>query len=120
MRILLLAVLVGLAGCASASREADNAQVAPMAQLDSTATSSAAGAGVDHEFKPPAGYKTKIVDWSVLYCKKTTVLGSRFPKEVCMTEAQLKDHMATNDSMGRDKDQASRICANPEACGNEF
>src|SRR5262245_3137932 len=61
-------------------------------------------------FKPPAGFKTKILDWGIVYCKKMPVLGSRFPKEVCMNEAELKDYLANSDAMRRDKDQASRIC----------
>jgi hypothetical protein len=121
MRTLLLAVLAALVGCASASREADTAQVAPTAQLDSTvapaAPNAVASANVEREFKPPQGFKPKILEWSIVYCKKMTVLGTRFPKEVCMTEAQLKDHVATNEAMGRDMDRTSRICSNPANCG---
>lgn len=68
-------------------------------------------------FKPPPGYRVKIYGWDIVYCRKTPVLGSRFSKEVCMTEAQLKEHMATNEEMRRNKDQTSRVCAGG-ACGN--
>jgi hypothetical protein len=61
-------------------------------------------------FKPPPGFKAKILDWGIVYCKKMPVLGSRFPKDVCMSEAELKEYLANNDAMRRDKDQASRIC----------
>jgi hypothetical protein len=62
------------------------------------------------QFKPPPGYKVKIHGWDIVYCRKTPVLGSRFPKEICMTEAELKEHMAANEEMRRNKDQSSRVC----------
>lgn len=62
-------------------------------------------------FKPPPGYRVKINGWDIVYCRKTPVLGSRFAKEVCMTEAQLKEHLAANEEMRRNKDQTSRVCA---------
>ena len=61
-------------------------------------------------FKPPPGYRVKIKEWDIVYCRKQTVLGSRFPKEVCMTEAELKAYLASNDEMRRNKDQTSRVC----------
>lgn len=62
------------------------------------------------QFKPPAGYRVKIKEWDIVYCRKETVLGSRFSKEVCMTEAELKAYMAANEEMKRNKDQTSRVC----------
>jgi hypothetical protein len=38
--------------------------------------------------------RPKILEWRIVYCKEMVVLGSRFPKEGCKTEAQLKDLMA--------------------------
>lgn len=67
-------------------------------------------------FKPPPGYRVKINGWDIVYCRKTPVLGSRFAKEVCMTEAQLKEHLAANEEMRRNKDQTSRVCAGGGAC----
>jgi hypothetical protein len=69
------------------------------------------------EFKPPLGYKAKIVGWDILYCRKMVVTGSRFPKEVCMTETQLKEHLVRNDEMRRDVDKAQRTCTTAGACG---
>jgi hypothetical protein len=51
-----------------------------------------------------------------MYCRKITVLGSRFPKDVCMSESQLREQEANKDAFGRDKDQASRVCACGGAC----
>jgi hypothetical protein len=97
MRILLLAALATtLVGCASASRENDTVQTVPIAQLHSTAALNAVtSANVEREFKPPQGFRPKILERRTVYCKEMVVLGSRFPKEECMTAAQLKDHMAT-------------------------
>jgi hypothetical protein len=81
--------------------------------IDAQATTTTADAVKSEKptFKPPAGFKVKIHDWGIVYCKKMPMLGSRFPKQVCMSEAQLRDYMATNEAMRRDKDQTSRICA---------
>lgn len=62
------------------------------------------------QFKPPPGYRVKIKEWDIVYCRKEPVLGSRFPKEICMTEEELKAHMAANEEMRRNKDQTSRVC----------
>lgn len=119
MRMLLLIALVWVAG--SAAQATDTVAVQP-ASSKATATtpsepSRATEKKKERDFKAPAGYKMKMAGTRTLYCKKTTVLGTRFPREVCMTEAQLKDHLATNDSMRREKDQSSRICDNPATCG---
>ena len=62
------------------------------------------------QFKPPPGYKVKINGWDIVYCRKEAVLGSRFKKEICMTEAELKAYLASQDEMRRNKDQTSRVC----------
>ncbi|MGH8177603.1 MAG: hypothetical protein ACREV5_15200 [Steroidobacter sp.] len=77
-----------------------------------------ASASSKHKFKPPPGYKVKIDDWDIVYCRKMPILGSRFPKEICMTEAQLKEHMASNETFKRDKDQVSVVCAAYAGCAN--
>ena len=42
-------------------------------------------------FKVPAGYRAKSVGGKQMYCATTVVLGSRFGKEKCRTEAQLRE-----------------------------
>lgn len=42
-------------------------------------------------FKVPAGYRAKTVEGKQMYCTKVVVLGSRFGKESCRTEAQLRE-----------------------------
>jgi hypothetical protein len=40
-------------------------------------------------FKPPPGFKPKKHGDVILYCRRETVLGSRFPAEKCYDEAGL-------------------------------
>jgi hypothetical protein len=105
-------LLAGLA-CAQDQPEAAPASATPAATATQD-SKEAQGAKSDEkkkpQFKPPPGYRVKILGWDIVYCRKTAVLGSRFPKEVCMTEAQLKEHLAANEEMRRNKDQASRVC----------
>ena len=131
MRIALLVALASVAGCASApstpgSSEAATAPVAVQANPDSAAGAAAVASPAaavadaseaDGEFKAPAGYKTRVENGATVYCRKVTVLGSRFPKDLCLSESQVRDLEATNDNIRRDKDQSSRICT-AGGCGS--
>lgn len=119
MRKLLVVGFMALAGCSSAPPNAgvQSSAADQPAAAQSTAGEAKLAAANKSNFTPPPGYRAKIDDWSIVYCKKTQVLGSRFPKEVCMTEEQLKDHMASTDAMRRDVDQTTRVCSNPAVCG---
>lgn len=123
MRILVLTALCVLSGCANAPpgaspRAIDAAPAAMPQTAESGGELKTAVAGTKKaEFKPPMGYKAKIVGWDILYCRKMVILGSRFPKEICMTETQLKEHLARNDEMRRDVDKATRTCSTAGACG---
>ena len=114
-----LAVIL-LGGCASPTPKSDVASAidTPVTAIapDAKAKSEPSG-GQGPAFKPPPGFKAKIDGWDIVYCKTMTVLGSRFPKQLCMSEAQLKDHMAGNEAMRQNKDQVLRICPTPGACG---
>jgi hypothetical protein len=109
MRVLVMCLLAFFLQPASAA----DAPAAPAADKSENAESKEKKPA----FKPPPGYRVKISGWDIVYCRKTPVLGSRFSKEVCMTEAQLKEHMAANEEMRRNKDQTSRVCAGG-ACGD--
>jgi hypothetical protein len=144
MRIALLVALASVAGCASAPStpgsseaaaapaavqaipEAAAAPAAVQAIPDATATAAAVASPAaavadaskaDGEFKAPAGYKARVENGATVYCRKVTVLGSRFPKDLCLTESQVRDLEATNDSIRRDKDQSSRVCT-AGGCGS--
>lgn len=123
MRTLVLTALCVLAGCVTAPPEAAPPEAA--AASAATLQNSESGAQLKpevagskkKEFNPPLGYKAKIVDWEILYCRKMVITGSRFSKEVCMTETQLREHMTNNDEMRRDVNRVTRTCASVEACG---
>lgn len=55
-----------------------------------TATAETATADADKPFKVPAGYRSKTVNGKQMYCSSNVTLGSRFGKEKCRTEAQLR------------------------------
>lgn len=44
----------------------------------------------DKPFKVPPGYRAKRVNGKQMYCASNVVLGSRFGKEQCRTEEQLR------------------------------
>ena len=123
MRTLVLTAFCILAGCGTAPPESapPSAAAAPAAMLQDSEPGSELQANAadskKREFNPPLGYKAKIVDWEVLYCRKMVVTGSRFTKEICMTEAQLREHMTNNDEMRRDVNKVTRTCGSLEACG---
>lgn len=115
MRILILVTLAALVGSAIADDKpepaAKSAPPAAAAPVDTEGAQDAKSGEKKPAFKPPAGYKVKIHGWDIVYCHKTPVLGSRFEKEICMTEAELKAHLAATEEMRRNKDQSSRVCS---------
>ena len=90
----------------------------PAAQANSTEEATAKAAVEDDKpFKPPSGYRAKRVNGNQVYCTKVVVLGSRFPKEDCRTEAQLRDLEAQKASMRGEMDQKKMVCSGAGACG---
>jgi invasion protein IalB len=49
--------------------------------------------------KVPAGYKAKTIDGETVFCRKSTPMGTRFPTEVCMTQAQYLENERNRQSM---------------------
>ena len=49
--------------------------------------------------KVPSGYKAKVVDGETMLCRKDTPLGSRFPTEVCMSQAQYTEQIRNQNSL---------------------
>jgi hypothetical protein len=99
----------------TAAEAAADRPAAP-AQANSTEATKAA-ADTDKPFKPPTGYRAKRVNGNQVYCTKIVVLGSRFPKEDCRTEAQLRDLEAQKESMRGEMDQKTKVCSGAGACG---
>jgi hypothetical protein len=116
MRAAVLTALCILAGCSSAPPSSGVSPGEATAMATSTETQTTEAATRKRQFKPPAGYKAKIHGWDIVYCRKTPVLGSRFPQEICMTEAELKEHLAAMDTMRRNKDQVSALCTSKPGC----
>ena len=128
MRIVFTAVLVMASALAwadepstpDAKKETASEAAAdrPAAQANSTETTAKAAAEEDKPFKPPTGYRAKRVNGNQVYCTKVSVLGSRFPKEDCRTEAQLRDLEAQKATLRGEMDQHNRVCASGNgACG---
>jgi len=99
--------------------EAAADQPAAPAQANSTEATTKAAAEEEKPFKPPSGYRAKRVNGMEVYCTKVVVLGSRFPKEDCRTEAQLRDLEAQKGSMRGEMDQKKMICSGAGACGGD-
>jgi hypothetical protein len=98
------------------------AQTAPATQSEKVAAdeTTTASLAVDKvkPFKPPPGYRPKRINGEQVYCAKLVVLGSRFPKEDCRTEADLRELALRSDEMRRDVERTRSMCAsNNGGCG---
>jgi hypothetical protein len=105
---------------ATATKPADAAATpATEAATSDTATASTAAAADDKKpLRPPAGYRPKRINGQQVWCAKMVVLGSKFPKEDCRNEAELRELIRTRESMRTDMEQRLRTCAsNNGACG---
>lgn len=129
MRIVLTTVLMAMAAVAWADEPSASdhkaeakaeqaADTAAAAKPDAQANTATPAAEDDKPFKPPQGYKAKRVNGEQVYCTKVVVLGSRFPKEDCRTQAQLRDLEAQKASMRGGMDQSNRVCASAAGCAN--
>ena len=83
----------------------------PAAQPAQTETTAKAETSEEEiAFKPLPGYRPKRVDGAQVWCQKTVVLGSKFAKEYCVTETQMRDMIRSRQSMREDLGQR-RPCA---------
>ncbi len=71
----------------------------------------------EEEFKVPSGYKTRDRKGVPVYCKRMTLTGSRFPKDVCLTEGELKADLALQRATAERIDQNRRVCVTATSCG---
>jgi hypothetical protein len=78
-------------------------------QATATETTAKAAAEEEKAFKPPAGYKAKRINGDQVWCAKVQIIGTKFPKEDCRTEAQLRDMERTNRAM-REELNRGRAC----------
>jgi hypothetical protein len=128
MRIALTTALMLMATLALADEpsapepktEATKTQAAPdnsAAQPAASETTAKADTKEEKRFKPPAGYKPKRVNGEQVWCQKTVILGSKFPKEDCRTEAQLREIARSRASMREDLGR-NRACAGGACSAN--
>lgn len=122
MRIFILAALVAVAGCAAQPEVSDTKSPAASAPPLAPATSSESTAKVTEtkprEFKPPTGYKKRVEGQATVYCAKVVVLGSRFPKEDCRTQAELEDLAFQREAMRGEMQQRIHTCSSAAGCAN--
>ncbi len=134
MRIVLTTALMAAAAIAwgdEPSAPASQAEAKTEAAADAVADAAAAEKSAeqttalaqpeekkDRVFKPPTGYRPKRVNGEQVYCTKVVVLGSRFPKEDCRTEAQLRDIEAQKAAMRGEMDQIKHVCTSSAGCAN--
>jgi hypothetical protein len=111
MRLFVLCSLMVMGGCAA------NPGPAPVS--DAAAASPPAAPAEKASNLPldlPPGFKPTRISGELFYCRKMVVLGSRFPKQLCLTEEQLKQHVAGTEEMKRNKDQISHVCTSTAGC----
>ncbi len=121
MRLFCLFAAACLAACSS--QPANESEVpAPRLAAETVSPATPANGVVaatdEDEFKPPAGYKRRVEDGQVVYCAKIVVLGSRFPKDDCRTQAQLREMEMQKADARNSLDQSRAVCSAPGACGS--
>ena len=91
----------------------------PAAASSEAATATTAAVDDKTPLRPPQGYRPKRVNGEQVWCAKLVVLGSRFPKEDCRNEAELRELIRIRESMRTDMEQRLRTCASKAggACG---
>jgi hypothetical protein len=99
---------------------AASAATSTTATSEATTASTAAPATARENtpLRPPAGYRPKRINGEQVWCAKLVVLGSRFPKEDCRNEAELRELIRIRESMRTDMEQRLRTCTSANgACG---
>jgi len=68
--------------------------------------------------KIPIGYKLVVKNGQELYCRKETILGSRFPQTICLDENGLKELEARGQSVRDDLTRSEGKCVG-DSCGGK-
>src|SRR5262245_43696431 len=104
---------------ATETKPAESATPASESATSATATEATAAVADDQKpLRPPAGYRPKRVNGQQVWCAKMVVLGSKFPREDCRNEAELRELIRTRESMRTDMEQRTRVCASAGGCAN--
>ncbi|MEZ5498306.1 MAG: hypothetical protein R3E77_02630 [Steroidobacteraceae bacterium] len=103
-RILICAALVGAAQAGDApvqpATDTANAQPADQANV----------AKQDQPFEPPPGFRKRTIKGEEYFCKKEVILGSRFPKEICLTRDGIKELEERGELMREEMRQNATKC----------
>jgi hypothetical protein len=103
---------------AAAEATADQAAAQTSTESATPAETTAKAIEEDKPFKPPQGYRPKRVNGAQVYCTKIVVLGSRFPKEDCRTESELRQMELAKASGRAEMDQIKHVCTSAAGCAN--
>src|SRR5262245_50234719 len=114
MRLFVLCALIVIGGCAAnpgtppasdaaaaSSPAAQPAAAQPAAAQPAAAQPAAAQPATEVDkvlAHLPPGFKATRISGELFYCRKMVVLGSRFPKLLCLNEDQVKEYMAGNEA----------------------
>lgn len=122
MRSMMPAILMMLlvcAGVAQASNSAIGNEIATADQAqDKAETDTADEAKEPEEFRVPAGYRAKKRGQKTVYCRKDTEHGTRFTRERCYDEEQLRARELAREQEKATLEQSRRVCATPENCAS--
>ncbi|HEV8330689.1 MAG TPA: hypothetical protein VGQ22_04670 [Steroidobacteraceae bacterium] len=88
----------------------------PAATSEATTAAVAPADDGKKSLRPPAGYRPKRVNGEQVWCAKLVVLGSRFPKEDCRNEAELRELIRIRESMRTDMEQRTKTCTSAGGC----
>lgn len=90
------------ATASAADPETPAARLAPSAQSAKPAGATTVKPGDSQKSavpNVPYGYKARELGGEIVYCRKSTPLGSRFSTQVCMTVAQYEESVRQRDSL---------------------
>jgi hypothetical protein len=86
------------------------------ASADAT-IAAASKTGEESEFKLPPGFRPKKRGKFIVYCRKETVMGTRFPAEKCYDETGIREMLRAQIEDREKVDQMRKICSGQLACG---
>ena len=114
---LMLVVAAAMLTQHSAGLRADETTNAEQA-TNAAESNSVAAVEDEAKFEPPPGYRPKRRGDKVVYCRKTTEIGSRFKVERGYDEQQLRAIKLEQERMNRDFEQDRSLCSNPAVCSS--
>jgi hypothetical protein len=109
-----IAFMLGLYVTIAAAQPLASGDETPTADAPRTSAPASALASAkaeDEEFKPPVGFAAKKHGALTLYCKRDTIIGTRFKTEKCYSEAQMRDYVIAQQENKRDIDRVRNTCS---------